>query len=77
MRKFTLFFAALCCTITANAAPTGALSGKFSVSAAEQIQFSQGNLQYQASTNTWRFAEHQYDMIGLDNAMLSRAVCST
>lgn len=71
MRKLTLFFAALCCAITANAAPTGALSGKFSVSATEQIQFSQGNLQYQAYTNTWRFAEHQYDMIGSDNANVS------
>ncbi len=71
MRKFTLFFAALCCAITANAVPTGALSGKFSVGAARQIQFSRGNLQYQASTDTWRFAEHQYDMIGLDNVYIS------
>lgn len=29
--------------------------------------FSQGNLQYQASKKTWRFAEHQYDYIGIDN----------
>ncbi len=41
------------------------LSGKFSVSATTQVQFSQGNLQYQASTNTWRFAEHQWDMVGM------------
>lgn len=38
--------------------------GVFSVSATEQIQFAPGNLQYQASTNTWRFAEHQYDYVG-------------
>ena len=37
----------------------------------EQIFFSQGNLQYQASTNTWRFAEHQYDLIGSDNSNIS------
>lgn len=49
----------------------GALSGKFSVSATEQVQFSQGNLQYQASTNTWRFATNQYDMVGFDNFKIS------
>ena len=42
----------------------GALPGLFSVSATRQVRFSQGNLQYQASTNTWRFAEHQYDYVG-------------
>ncbi len=44
--------------------PDGALPGLFSVSATQQVYFSQGNLQYQASTNTWRFAEHQYDYVG-------------
>lgn len=39
--------------------------GKFSVAKGKQVYFSQGNLQYQASTNTWRFAEHQYDAIGV------------
>ena len=33
--------------------------------------FSPGNLQYQASTNTWRFAENQYDIIGVDNKNIS------
>lgn len=42
----------------------GMLPGAFSVSATLQVRFSQGNLQYQASTNTWRFAEHQYDYVG-------------
>lgn len=37
--------------------------GVFSVSATEQVRFAPGNLQYQASTGTWRFAEHQYDCI--------------
>lgn len=49
----------------------GAIQAAFSVSATEQIYFSQGNLQYQASTNTWRFAEHQYDIIGADNSNIS------
>lgn len=39
--------------------------GVFSVSATKQVTFSKGNLQYQASTNTWRFAEHQWDMVGM------------
>ena len=29
-----------------------------------KIRFSQGNLQYRASDNYWRFAEHQYDYLG-------------
>ena len=48
--------------------PDGALPGLFSVSATKQIHFSQGNLQYQASTKTWRFAEHQYDYVGTQTA---------
>ena len=51
--------------------PDGALPGLFSVSATRQVRFSQGNLQYQASTNTWRFAEHQYDYVGSDNRSIS------
>ena len=53
------------------AVPEGALAGKFSVSATKQVHFSQGNLQYQASTSTWRFAANQYDMIGSDNSNIS------
>ncbi len=45
-------------------AQNGALSGTFSISATKKVKFSQGNLQYQASTNTWRFAEHQWDYVG-------------
>ena len=40
------------------------LNGLFSVSDSVQVRFSQGNLQYQASTNTWRFVENQWDYIG-------------
>lgn len=49
----------------------GALSGEFSVSATKKVRFSKGNLQYQASTAIWRFAEHQYDIIGEDNTNIS------
>ena len=40
--------------------------GVFSVgpNATDKVYFSQGNLQYQASTSTWRFAENQSDYIG-------------
>jgi hypothetical protein len=49
----------------------GAIKAVFSVSNHSNVYFSQGNLQYQASTNTWRFAEYQYDMIALDNSNIS------
>ena len=41
--------------------------GVFSVSADKQVTFSQGNLQYTQSTNTWSFASAQWEMIGTDN----------
>ena len=44
--------------------PMGAINGLFSVSEIKQVYFSKGNLQYQANTNTWRFAEHQWDYVG-------------
>ena len=49
----------------------GVLPGAFSVSATQLVYFSQGNLQYRASTNTWRFAEHQYDYVGSANNNIS------
>ncbi len=49
----------------------GVLPGAFSVSGTQQVHFSQGNLQYQVSTNTWRFAEHQWDYVGADNGNIS------
>lgn len=47
-----------------NTAPEGAIPALFSVSETQQVFFSKGNLQYQASTGTWRFAEHQWDYVG-------------
>ena len=49
----------------------GILPGLFSVSETQQVQFSQGNLQYQASTNTWRFANIQCDFLGSENCSIS------
>ncbi len=46
-------------------------AGAFSVSQYKQVRFSKGNLQYQASTGTWRFAENQWDCIGKDNSKIS------
>ena len=63
-------------------AGNGKLPGAFSVSSTKQVWFSQGNLQYQANstdateapyTGVWRFAEHQYDMIGSGNANISES----
>lgn len=50
-----------------NGCPEGATSGIFSVGSNKYAYFSQGNLQYQASTNTWRFAEHQWDYVGYND----------
>ncbi|MBP5365508.1 MAG: hypothetical protein J6Y82_06255, partial [Bacteroidales bacterium] len=49
----------------------GAMSGKFSVSAAKKVFFSQGNLQYQATTKTWQFAENQWDYVGSANSKIA------
>lgn len=39
----------------------------FSISDSKQVTFSKGNLQYTQSTNTWAFAENQWEYIGTDN----------
>ena len=51
--------------------PEGSLYGLFSVSDSNQVRFSKGNLQYQATTNIWRFAENQFDIIGAENSNIS------
>lgn len=46
-------------------APAGAIGGKFTINSnGDQVRFSQGNLQFQGSTGTWRFATNQYDFVG-------------
>lgn len=56
----------------AKPAKEGALSGEFTIAEGKKVHFSKGNLQYQASTNTWRFAEHQWDIIGETNNNISQ-----
>ena len=43
----------------------------FSVWYNKKVYFSPGNLQYQPSTKTWRFAKEQYDMCATDNSSIS------
>ena len=54
-----------------NDVPETPIIGLFSINDSTQVCFSPGNLQYQASTDTWRFAENQWDFIGEDNANIS------
>ena len=50
----------------------GILNGKFTVNSnGKQVRFSEGNLQYRASTHTWRFAYDQFESIGYDNCNIS------
>ena len=49
----------------------GSLPGLFSVAPDKQVYFSQGNLQYMGATQTWRFAENQYDTVGIFNNNIS------
>lgn len=58
-------------TVCPNNIPEGALVGEFSVGSTKKVRFSKGNLQYQASTDTWRFAENQWDYVGSANANIS------
>lgn len=51
--------------------PTGAAKGLFSVGSNKKVWFAQGNLQYQASTNTWRLADEQTECIGTSNSQIS------
>ena len=79
MRNIYIFI--LLAAVSASVYATeGALSGKFTCDErGGQVVFSKGNLQYQASTNTWRFAEHQYDFVGNDakgNVYVGETKCS-
>ena len=48
--------------------------GKFSVSNTKKVAFSSGNLQYTQSTNTWSFAENQWDYLGAANIAIDADV---
>ena len=45
----------------------GAPLHPYTVGPGKQVIFARGNLQYQASTDTWRFAPNQYETIDEDN----------
>lgn len=45
----------------------GSLPAKFKVADGKYVYFSKGNLQYARKSNTWSFAERQYDAIGNAN----------
>lgn len=51
-------------TTSNSTLPQGAINGEFSVADGVKVYFSKGNLQYNASTDKWQFAENQYDYIG-------------
>ena len=51
--------------------PTGSVNSVFTVSETQRVFFAQGNLQYQASTDTWRFAASQLEFVGDDNTNIS------
>lgn len=44
---------------------------RFSVDEGKCITFAPGNLQYRASTDTWRFAPSQFDAVGESNSLIS------
>lgn len=50
----------------------GMMPGKFTVDVdGTQVRFSQGNLQYNAVSDAWKFATHQWDTIGAANANIA------
>jgi hypothetical protein len=58
-------------TLMGPGAPVGAAKGLFTVGPNKQVWFAQGNLQYQASTNIWHFADEQTEYIGTSNSQIS------
>ena len=81
MSHKTFLFAALvcvlgwCCVSCEPNDPNGGsgtfVSKPFTVDAKKKVVFSPGNLQYQPSTNSWRFAAQQYDYVGELNVDVS------
>ena len=58
-------------SVNEGGVPIGAINGLFSVSETKQVYFSNGNLQYQTETNTFRVAPHQYNYVGEANSYIS------
>lgn len=58
---------------TLQPVPVGALSGLFAInSKGDKVVFAKGNLQYNPKEKIWRFAEHQWDIVGAGNANISK-----
>lgn len=51
--------------------PEGGIDALFSVGSSSKVYFSLGNLQYQASTDTWQFAANQWEYLGNENTGIS------
>ena len=65
MKKLLLFSMVLTTILISGVGASA--SGKFSVSSSKQVVFAPGNLQYHTGSHQWRFAENQYDVIGVDD----------
>lgn len=65
--KKIFFIASMLLLAASHLMAAGALQGKFSVSETKQVRFAKGNLQYQPSSATWRFADRQWDVRGTGN----------
>ena len=81
MKRIIISLSIFTSSLIAICAPhEGALYGYFIINEqGDKVIFSKGNLQYQASTNTWRFAEHQYDFVGDDthgNVYIGNTKCN-
>ncbi len=57
-------------TLTFLLNPVGEINADFSVAKERVVHFSQGNLEYRPSTDTWRFAENQFDVEGVSGAAM-------
>lgn len=51
----------------------GAVNARYTIGDDVTVVFAKGNLQYQASSKTWRFANNQYDVIGYANEFADTA----
>lgn len=47
----------------------GAINARYTIADGVTVVFAKGNLQYQASSHSWRFANRQYDVIGYNNGL--------
>ncbi|MBP5369152.1 MAG: hypothetical protein J6Z01_11945 [Bacteroidales bacterium] len=63
--------AAICFATSCGSDDPGTLNGEFSVSPTLKVKFAQGNLQYQPSTKTYRFADNQWQCLSKERDQMS------